>query len=374
MGHPPRAAVMGTGSVGLAVAGVLSLSGFDVSLYELPQFASSLEAIAEQGGIRVHGAYGEGLARPQLVTSDIGEAIAGRKILLFCIPAYADEAFTKACAPHLRDGQILVYLSCYGALRMSRYLQELDANARVVTCETMSCFYVAGKCGVADINVARKKEGLLFSAFPGRVTADALQQVGQLFPDLVPAKNSLETSIHNTNPLFHPTSSVMNAGWIEATHGEFNFALEGFTPSVVRLQQATDQERLKVCKALNLSVKSSEEWILGMYHLPDMSSLRPNPSASEKPRSNAPSDLSEHRYMLEDVPYGLVPISSLAEQLHIPIPLIDSVIELSSIIVDDDLRLHGVTSQDLGLAGLNAKEMSGYLETGNAVKRTSHQQ
>lgn len=100
-----KVAVLGTGNVGASLAGVLTLAGVDVSLGELPAFEDSLHPIIENGGIDVKGAFGVGLAKPSLMTSDVGDAIRGRKILLFCHPAYAHEAFTRACAPFLEDEQ-----------------------------------------------------------------------------------------------------------------------------------------------------------------------------------------------------------------------------------------------------------------------------
>lgn len=360
----PRIAVLGAGSVGLAVTGVLVLSGFDVSLAELPTFSSALQPLSEHGRIRVQGGYGAGFAKPAITTTDMKKAIAGRQILLFCMPAYGHEPFTRACAPYLEDGQILVYLSCFGAMRMARLISELGVKADVSACETMSCFYLASKTGPSEVIVKRKKEGLLFAAFPGKKTEKSLSVVKKLFPDLVPAKNCLETSINNTNPWLHPTSSVMNAGWIEATDGGFNFVKEGFTPSVIRLQHAADREKMQITQALGLVTRSCDEWIRKMYTFKDISSLRTDAQTKKEYPKDAPKNLASHRYMLEDVAYGLVPVTSIGHELGIQTPVIDAVVELSSIVAENEFWKTGVTAEALGLHGLSKEGMNSFAETG----------
>ena len=79
----------------------------------------------------------------------------------------------------------------------------------------------------------------------------------------------------------------------------------------------------------------------------------------------APKELRS-RYLTEDVPFGLVPIASIARELGIATPTIDLVIDLASLLVDEDLRAAGRTAASLGLAGRTADEMVEFVETGRA--------
>ena len=49
----------------------------------------------------------------------------------------------------------------------------------------------------------------------------------------------------------------------------------------------------------------------------------------------------DHRYITEDVPYGLIPISELGRKLGVTTPLIDSFIEIASMIIQKDFRKTG---------------------------------
>jgi hypothetical protein len=65
------------------------------------------------------------------------------------------------------------------------------------------------------------------------------------------------------------------------------------------------------------------------------------------------------RYITEDVPYGMVLVSSLGDMLKIPTPVHDSVIELCATINGENYWESGRTGEKLGIRNLD----------GNAIKR-----
>lgn len=362
----PKVTVLGTGNAGTSLAGVLTLAGIDVSLAELPEFEASLEPIVGNGGIDVKGEYGVGLARPAVMTTDIREAIRGRQILMFCHPAYAHEAFTRACAPHLEAGQLLVYISYFGAIRMRRLLSTLGVQAKVTTGETLSFVYACDKTGPHHALVKRRKEGLPFSVFPARDTGKALDLLNQVFEDFAPARNCLETSVNNVNPWTHPAGVLLNAGWIEATEGGFSFYMEGMTPSVLRLQRAMDDEKMEVAAALGLERITNSELARRMYRKIVEKVGGTHQKQYYAGVKDAPKTV-KHRYLLEDMRYGVVPIASLARQLRIPTPALDATITIASIVAEADLWNDGITMKSLGADGLTASELVDWVERGDGL-------
>jgi len=358
----PSVAVLGTGNQGLIMSGLLSLSGCDVSLFDLPEFADSVDSVIKAGGIDIKGAFGEGLAKPTLITKDVGEAIQGRQVLLFCMPAYAHEAFTRACAPHIEAGQLLVFISYFGALRMSKLLEKLRPGVEVTLGEFLSCPYAGRKSGPNEAVIVKRKERLPFATFPGRRTADALGILNQLFDDLSPGKTCLETSINNVNPWVHVAGVILNVGWIEATKGGFSFYTDGKTPAVKDLECALEDEKIEVTQKLHLRAIRTPELVKELYrsvlHETDGSIHR-----TKHKVQNTPQHL-EHRYLLEDVPYGLVPVASIAQEFDLPIPALDATIKIASIVTQKDLREVGIGASELGLSGLTAEEMVAFAETG----------
>ena len=74
------------------------------------------------------------------------------------------------------------------------------------------------------------------------------------------------------------------------------------------------------------------------------------------PCETAPPSL-QHRYVSEDVPYGLVPITGFGDLLGVPTPAADSMIILSSISNDSDYWKDGLTLEKLGFGGFSAQEI-----------------
>jgi len=363
MSTKPSVVVLGTGNQGLIMAGILARAGCDVSLCDLPEYEDSIDAVRDGGGISIKGAFGEGFVTPTLITTEIPEAICGRDILLFCVPAYGHEKFTRACAPYLEDGQLLVYISYFGAMRMSKLLKELTVDVEVILGEFLSCPYAGRKTKPNEAVIVKRKERLPFAAFPGRRTSEALDILNQLFGDLTPANSCLETSINNINPWGHVAGVVLNAGWIEATRGGFSFYVEGKTPGVLNLEEAMEDEKVHVMQTLKLNSTRTPVLVKELYR-----SVIQETGGSAHPTKykvqDAPQTL-EHRYLLEDVPYGLVPVASIAKEISVPTPILDSTTTIASVLVQRDLIREGIGVCDIELSGLTAKEMVIYAKQGH---------
>ena len=78
---------------------------------------------------------------------------------------------------------------------------------------------------------------------------------------------------------------------------------------------------------------------------------------------DAPADLF-HRYVNEDVPNGLVPVSSFGKLLGLPTPTIDSLILLASTMNRTDYAASGRTIDKMGLAGKSVKQIQDYCQKG----------
>ena len=72
--------------------------------------------------------------------------------------------------------------------------------------------------------------------------------------------------------------------------------------------------------------------------------------------SPAPDRL-DHRYVAEDVPYGLVPLAELGRTAGIRTPVADALTTVASVALQRDYRAEGRTLEQMGLAGLSAEEI-----------------
>ncbi|MGP8068582.1 MAG: NAD/NADP octopine/nopaline dehydrogenase family protein [Candidatus Bathyarchaeia archaeon] len=373
-------AVLGAGNAGCSLAGEASLLGFDVSLAELPQFKANLEAPLKKGGIEVTGELQTGFAKIDQITLKIGEAIEGRNLIFITTPAFGHEPFTKACLPYLKDDQCLVYISYFAALRMAKLLKDLGVRTGVTVAETSSFVYACDRVGRggaffmeryqddAKVVIKREKSELPFAAFPATNTPRALRKVKEVLPSITEAKNVLETSIHNVNTVTHPAGVLMNAGWIEHTKGKFSFYLEGQTPAVQRVGKAMDGERTALAGAFGLEQTSEEEWDSRMYaKYKDKKTGQVFQEKYYKGVFDAPPSLN-HRYLTEDIIYGLVPMSSLAKVAGIKTPTFDSIITLAGIANHVDYWAEGITLDKLGLQSMSVNQIIEFTEKGEIRK------
>src|SRR5207247_132268 len=131
------------------------------------------------------------------------------------------------------------------------------------------------------------------------------------FGALEPATSGLETSLSNLNAVMHPGAMVLNAGWIEHTGGDFRFYSEGTTPAVGRVIAATDAERLAIGARLGLSLVSFMDTFYASGYTTE--SAWRSGEVYRAIKESGPNrlirspDALRHRYIDEDIGYGLVP-------------------------------------------------------------------
>jgi opine dehydrogenase len=72
----------------------------------------------------------------------------------------------------------------------------------------------------------------------------------------------------------------------------------------------------------------------------------------------------QHRYITEDVPYGLVPYVSIGGMLGIDMPITRAFVDLACAVNEVDYWASGRTVEKLHIAGLDAHRLSEFLRTG----------
>src|SRR5260370_22505812 len=122
----PAILVIGAGNGGKALAADLAVHGYTVRLYN--RTFQHIDAIASQGGIEVtleNGNKEFGVLKK--VTSELAEALDGAKLIMVVIPATGHRTIATACAPYLKDDQIVILIPgrTGGALEFRQTLKEV---------------------------------------------------------------------------------------------------------------------------------------------------------------------------------------------------------------------------------------------------------
>lgn len=347
--------VAGAGNGGLAMAGHLGLSGFKVHLYNRTD--EHLNAVRWYGGVDIEGAV-EGFGPIELATSSIQEALQGVDVVMIVTPSTAHYSFAAKMAPFLQDGQIIVLNPgrTGGALEFRQVLKNEKCKARPVIVEAQTFIYASRLLTRHRAHIFRVKNAVPVSALPSFLTPAALAVLNKAFPEFTAGSNVLATSLENIGAVFHPALTLLNAGWIESTGGDFEYYIQGISPSVAKVLQKIDDERLALARALGIRTVSAREWLYLSYDSSGDTLYEAIRATNSYRGIRAPSSIN-HRYIWEDVPMSLVPMSSIGAMLDIPTPTIDLIIKLAEDMLETDYRSSGRTVETLGIKGMNIENI-----------------
>ncbi len=356
--------VIGAGNGGKAMAAYLALLGKKVLLYN--RTFTHVEVIAERHGIELINSGGlEGFGKLELVTENIEELLAGSQVIMVVTPSTAHRDIATAAAPYLRDDHIVILHPgrTGGALEFAEILRQQGCTSTPLISEAETFIFASRSEGPSLARIFRIKESVPLAALPANRTQEVLDVIHTAFPQYISGGNVLMTGLNNMGAVFHPALAMLNAGWIEATHGNFEFYVDGVTPSVARVLEVIDRERVTVASALGLRARTGMEWLEVAYNATGDNLYEAMHNQTGYYGIKAPPTLN-HRYIFEELPMSLVPIASLGERYGVSVNLIRSIIKLGCILHNTDYWRKGRTVEKLGIKDLSIGELTHYVETG----------
>jgi len=370
-------AVLGGGNGGHAVAAELALAGFKVNFFELPQFAANFERVLRTKEVRTEGVSGENVAKLNMATTDIHQAIKEAEVLFVITPAFGHKAMAEACVPFVQDHQIILLMpGSGGSLEFVKIFRQKKVKREVAFAESVTLPYGARLKGPGHVSLFIKALILPTGVFPSKRTGEVIPTLKRFYPTITPAKDVLEAAINNPNPIVHPAATLLSATRIEHSKGEFYLYAEGMTPAVARTFESLNAERLALCKALgyklyhwgNIDFKSyslgeTEEECRYRILNTSMDSCFGKDGIYAGMKMKGPEHLKD-RYVTEDVPYGMVLLSTLGDLLEIPTPTHHAVIQLASVINRANYWKTGRGVKELGLSTMDKERLKTYLREG----------
>jgi opine dehydrogenase len=363
-----KIAVLGAGNGGCAAAADLTLRGFEVRLFARSE--STIAKLAKLGEIELVEGGVSKKAAPFFMSPHLPPVVQGVDLIVVATPAVGHEYIAKNLANYLSDGQRILLNPGHtgGALHFANLLRTLGCKADVQLCETVTLTYICRMPQFGRVEVYRRTTNLRCAAFPAKHTAQLVREIQQVFPNVVAAVNVLETGFANINAIMHPAGMLGNAGWIEKTGGDFLYYREGITPAIGAWIDAVDRERLEIVRRLGLSPMR----FVDIFHQAGLTTTEACDSGSayqaiheSEPNFTIKSPPSlDHRYIREDVGYGLVPMAEIGKLLGVKTPVMDALITLASPALGIDFRGEGLTLEKMGLAGVSAEHLPSILENG----------
>jgi opine dehydrogenase len=160
----------------------------------------------------------------------------------------------------------------------------------------------------------------------------------------------------------------MNLGWIESTQGDFQFYLDGVTPTVAHLMEVFDRERVTVASAVGVRAITAMEWLNIAYNTEGKNLYEAIHNQPGYRGIKAPTS-SLHRYITEEIPMSLIPIASLGKRFGVSVRGIDSIIRLACIVHQTDYWRQGRTLDRLGIDHLSVSELTSYVQEYRTIRK-----
>jgi len=344
-------AVVGAGPMGCATAAYLRAQGHRVALWS-PR-ASRLGTHAGKGRVHCAGSL------PGTFEFDVlsePTALASFETVLICLPGHAYADVLGPLNHHWRTGQTVIVSGALSLcpLWMRESALSRDQSIQVAgwgTTATTAHFLADG-----TLHVNPLRDRIDMAALGTRHTASASTLCRMLLGDrFVEANNLLVPTLANINPIAHAAEVIPNLTRME--RGEAWPLFGCFTSVVGRMAEDMDQERLAVARAFTFEVPSLRKHYSRSYHVP-MASLQ-DMAAQVQSRGmgpNGPSRL-EHRYVLEDGPFGMVFLEALARLVGVATPVLSACITLLASAYGRDFRAENFLMGALSLDTADASSL-----------------
>lgn len=376
-----KIAVLGGGHGCYAAAADLAEQGHEVRMWR--RDAAAFAPVLASRRITLRDIKGKRDVPIAHASTDIGEVVRGADLLLLPIPATAQIDIARAMAPHVSDGQVAFLApGTFGSYAMLKAMRDAGSKARVVFAETGTLPYLTRKHGPAEVAITIRAKRLPTGAFPSRDSEHALRVIRAAYPSVEPIEDALSGALMNAGPIIHPPLILMNAGPLDLfaqvqagtklltkvpanviALGKWDIHNEGTQPAIRRVTDRLDGERIAIRKAIGYGPEhfplsdhyTSDRWMYGDAHdrLTDSGDWRES------------IDLTRHRYMREDVEYGLAFLVSMARWTGVDANVARGLLALGSAINTADFERDGPrTIERLGLAGLSREAMAKLMRDG----------
>ncbi len=348
-----RITVIGAGSTGHAVAGIMAMRGFSVTLHDDERFADALNAVKELGYIQLRGKI-RGFGSPAKVTTDPAEAIRGAEAIFVHVPADRHEEVARSIAPYVEDGQhILIIPGNLGAFIFRDVFRELGVTAKVTLTEKEGNFCPCRLTAPAEVTVGMplNLKGKVAS-LPASDTEGVLKALEGVV-EYTANKNVFEGTIRAGNVINHIASTVLSAPEIDRKGDQFALFQYAFTPSVVHCIEKIAAERIAVIHAMGMEQPGDP-----------LAMIRKNLDLAAHPEvavfhqyMDGPNAL-DHRYLHEDCACGGALALSFARRLGLTMPVLEAFMGVAGAINDRDYIGGGRTLENLGFpAELTVEEI-----------------
>lgn len=343
-----KISILGAGNGGTTVAADLSLRGHDVTLIKTSKSIhdKNFEYLLDSHGmVKLFENDETKIAKISHITRDISKINESEIIIVYIQTTYHEDLI-KRIKPYLKDGQILLLNPGYfSTAYVKKHCPDIDLTIVEAQSSFIDCRIT--EPGFSKVGFRNVRNPL--SIYPKKNTAYSREKLDRLGFPFVYLPNVAEAALHNPNLIVHTVGAIMSIPRIEKTNGDYCMYHEVFTPSVWRLLEALDKEKMDVMEKLGCRRITYAEACKFRNTLDETKDAREvfYWYAGMPTRAKGPTKVIS-RYITEDVPQGLVLLESLGKKYNVPTPVCTSLIEIASAALGQDMRENARTVKRLG--------------------------
>lgn len=348
-----KVTIIGAGNGGSAMAADLSFKGHEVTIFkssnkEHNEHFNKLKK--ENGAILLKDLGRDIRANIHKVTDSVYEAFCEEpEIIILFVRTNYHEDIIKRISPHLKNGQLILIEPGY--LSTAYFLKHCKNNELTIA-EAESSPLDCRITAPGEVKILFKNERNPIGIYPANHKSRAETMLKAFNYNFIMLDSVVEAALHNPNLIVHTIGAIMSIPRIEYTDGEYSMYREVFTPSIWNLVEKLDAEKMKILESL------------GLKKMPYVEECKFRNSKDlgrdakdvffDYARNNSPSgpEVSNSRFITEDVPEGLVLLESLGQLLNVKTPVCTALIEIASACLDTGFRVNGRTLGRLGVENL----------------------
>ena len=311
-GSGMRVGIVGAGAIALATAALLHQAGHEAMLWS-PRATTTTTTSTMPVTVSGKVVLEQTTPTPQFTVRTAPSAatlVSQNEVIMLCLPANGHRVVMDALAPHLRAHHVVLISShaSFGALYLSQLLHA--RGPRVPAIGAWGTTVATARRGaVAQVCINTVRTSIDVCTIPSTAEPAVMALCTRLFPQIaqfVPRDGLLAIALSNLNPQNHLGIAVGNMSRME--RGENWYQSLHITPAIGRLLQDLDAERLAIAAACGVTVKTIFEHFSWSFHVPITDSISDmNQEIHRRGNDVLGPPTADSRYILEDVPFGLVP-------------------------------------------------------------------
>lgn len=341
-----KIAVIGAGSGGLAFATYFANKGLNVSVYDNDTLR--IRALREKQVINVAGIF-EANIDSLTFTETIEEAISDVELIMVSITTNNIADVAHDISPFIRANHIVVLNPghTFGAVEFVHILKRNEVKELPIVAEAQDLIFACRTDNSFNLKVNGIKKIMDIATYNPDDVNEVISILSPHFPQFNPVENIWSTSLNNVSSILHAVPMLLNLSRIEKKE-DYRYYYDGITKSIAEIMDLVDQERLAIGHALNVDLTSILTWMKNSYDTSGNTLYECIQNNKAYSQILGPKTLN-HRFIFEDTLSGLVPLASIAHKLGVSAKMMDTFIDLGSIVGQRNYREEGRTLEKIGL-------------------------